>query len=74
MPRLSLRGCPVIDVRIHIEPLDGVCIPWLDRLTTLRGQLTIIRMRAESGIPVSVESIARAENLARTLELFEVAP
>lgn len=61
----------MIDLRIHVEPLDG--IPRRDRLTILRGQLTVLRMRAEQGIPVSVEAIARAENLARTLELFEVA-
>jgi hypothetical protein len=58
----------MIQVRLHIEPLDGVGISWRDRLTILRGQLTIIRTRAESGIPVSVESIARAERLARGLE------
>ena len=39
-----------------------------DEITILRGQLTIIRMRAEQGIPVSVECIARAERLARSLE------
>jgi hypothetical protein len=61
----------VIDLRIHVEPLDGGGIPLRDRLTVLRGQLTIIRMQAESGIPVSVESIARAEHVARSLELNE---
>jgi hypothetical protein len=61
----------VIELRIHVEPADG--IPRRDRLTILRGQLTVLRMRAERGIPVSVEAIARAENLARTLEVFEVA-
>jgi hypothetical protein len=44
-----------------------------ERLTVLRGQLTLLRMRAERGIPISVESVARVERLARTLELFEVA-
>lgn len=59
-------------VRIHVEPLDdGGGIPLRDKLTILRGQLTIIRMRAESGIPVSVESIAMAERVARSLELNE---
>lgn len=61
------------NVRVHIEPLDGGGIPWRDRLTILRGQLTIIRARAESGIPVSVESIAQAERLARGLEAEDLA-
>jgi hypothetical protein len=63
----------MIEVRLHVEPLDGEGIPLRDRLTILRGQLTIIRMRAEQGISVSVETIARAERLAAALELFEVA-
>lgn len=62
----------MIQVRVHVEPLDRGEIPRRDRLMILRGQLTILRMRAEQGIPVSVEAIARAENLARTLELSEV--
>lgn len=63
----------MIAVRVHVESLERAEIPRRERLTILRGQLTILRMRAERGIPVSVDSIARAENLARTLELFEVA-
>lgn len=63
----------MIQVRLHVEPLDAPGLSRPERLTILRGQLTIIRMRAEQGIPVSVEAIARAENLARTLELPEVA-
>jgi hypothetical protein len=39
-----------------------------DAITVLRGQLTIIRIRAEQGLTISVESISRAENLARSLE------
>lgn len=63
----------MIAVRVHVELLDGGGIPWRDRLTILRGQLTIIRTRAENGIPVSVESIARAERVARELEAEELA-
>lgn len=44
-----------------------------DKLTILRGQLTLLRMRAERGIVLSLESIARAEDLARALEVFDVA-
>jgi hypothetical protein len=58
----------VIQVRVHVEPLDRAGIPRHDKLTILRGQLTIIRTRAEQGISVSVESLARAEKLARSLE------
>ena len=60
-------------LRVHVEPLDGGGIPRRDKLTILRGQLTIIRMRAENGVPISVEAISRAEQLARSLELCEVA-
>lgn len=63
----------MMQVRIHVEPLDISSLPWRDRLTILRGQLTIIRTRAEQGIPVSFESIARAEQLARGLEAEELA-
>jgi hypothetical protein len=63
----------IVDLRIHVEPLDCAGISRAQKLTVLRGQLTLIRRRAETGIPVSVESIARAEALARTLELLEVA-
>lgn len=61
-----------LQLRVHVEPLDGGGIPWRDRLTILRGQLTIIRKQAESGSPVSVESIARAERMARSLESEEL--
>ncbi len=66
-------GCPVIDLRIYVESLDGGGIPRRDRHTILRGQLTVIRTRAEQGIPVSVEAIGRAERLARELEAEELA-
>jgi hypothetical protein len=62
----------VIAVRVHVESFEHAEIPRRERLTILRGQLTIIRMRAESGIPVSVEAIARAERIARSLEVNEV--
>jgi hypothetical protein len=63
----------MIVVRLHVERIGNGALPRPEGLTVLRGQLTILRMRAEQGIPVSVESIARAEQLARTLELYEVA-
>lgn len=63
----------MIAVHVHVEPLDGGGLPWRDRLVTLRGQLTLIRLRAEQGIPLSVASIRRAEDLARSLESEELA-
>lgn len=63
----------MIDVHLHVEPLDDGRIPARESLTILRGQLTIIRIRAEQDIPVSVESIARAERLACSLESEELA-
>jgi len=63
----------MIELCFHLEPLDGAELPRRDRLTILRGQLTLIRSRAENGIPVSVESIARAESVARSLEAEALA-
>ena len=63
----------MIVVRLHVERTGNGALTRPERLTVLLGQLTILRMRAEQGIPVSVESIKRAEWLARTLELYEVA-
>jgi hypothetical protein len=51
----------------HLQPGDRE-ISLRDAITILRGQLTVIRTRAEQGLPVSVASIIRAENLARSLE------
>jgi hypothetical protein len=53
---------------IQVEAPYRVDLSQRSKLTILRGQLTVIRARAESGIPVSVESLARAENVARSLE------
>lgn len=61
----------MIELRIHVESLDTRGPSRAARLTILRAQLTLLRMRIERGIPVSVQSIARAESLARTLELYE---
>jgi len=63
----------LIVVRVHVERIGDGALPRPELLTVLRGQLTFLRMGAEQGIPVSVKSIARAEQLARTLELYEVA-
>lgn len=63
----------MIVVRLHLEPLGCKALPRSERLTVLRGQLSFLRIGAEQGIPISIETIARAEQLARTLELHEVA-
>lgn len=39
-----------------------------DRITLLRGQLRLLRMRAEAGMFVSPDAIGRAERLAGSLE------
>jgi hypothetical protein len=62
----------MIVVRLYLEPLDDNALPASDRLTVLRGQLTFLRVGAEQGIPAAPDSIRRAEQLARTLELDEV--
>jgi len=61
-----------VDLHIRVESLDSPGLTRSEMLTVLRGQLTLIRRRAEEGLPVSVESITRAERLARTLEPCEV--
>jgi len=63
----------MIELRMHVEALDPSSLSRRDLVTILRGQLTLILTRAERGIPVSVEAIARAENLARQLESQELA-
>lgn len=63
----------MIAVRVRVEPLDGGGIPWRDRLTILRAQLTLVRTRAEQGIPVSVECLERTEEFARGLEPIEAS-
>jgi len=63
----------VIEVCIRVQPLDHHGLSRPERLTVLRGQLTLLRMRVEQGISISVQAIARAEQLARSLELHEVA-
>lgn len=62
----------MIELNVHVQSLDRADLPRREKLTILRGQLTLIRCRAEHGIPVSVESIARAEELARGLQSTEV--
>lgn len=62
-----------VQLRVCVESLDHAELPRRDKLAILRGQLTIIRNRAEQGIPVSVESIAQVEDLARSLETEELA-
>jgi hypothetical protein len=64
----------MITVRLHVEKMDRDGLSRFEKLSMLRGQLTLIRTRAEGGIPVSVESLASAERIARDLELSEVWP
>ena len=40
-----------------------------DRLTLLRGQLRLLRLRAEAGLAVSPAALGRAEQLAHSLEV-----
>jgi len=57
-----------VEVRLHLEALNGSELSRQDKLTILRGQLTLIRERFERGIPVSVAAIRAAERMARSLE------
>jgi hypothetical protein len=69
----TLSTADLQNERVYIEPLDPSGLPRRDLPTILRGQLTIIRMRAERGVPVSVESLERAERLAQILDSEELA-
>jgi hypothetical protein len=62
----------LIEVRIHAHGLDAHGTSRSNRLTLLRAQLTLLRMRVEQGIPVSLDAISRTEALARSLEAQEV--
>jgi hypothetical protein len=62
----------LIQIRLHVEGLADRGLSRPETLTVLRGQLTLLRMRAERGIAISVDLLIRAERLARTLELSEV--
>ena len=48
---------------------EPTSLPPRDRAIVLRGQLTLLLAKAVRGIPVSFESLARAERLARGLEV-----
>lgn len=63
----------MIEFSMRVEHPESAGIPRHGRLRILRGQLTLIRKRAEQGIPVSVECVARAEELVRSLESEELA-
>ena len=63
----------MMQVRVHVEPLDGRDLSRPERLVILRGQITLLRCRCEAGLPVTVDALAGAERIARTLELEEVA-
>ena len=60
-------------VRVYVEPLDHRGLSRPEQLTILRGQITLLRHRCEAGLPVAVDALARAEGIARSLELEEVA-
>jgi hypothetical protein len=55
----------------HVSRTACADFPHRDKMTILRGLLTAIRGRAEQGIPISLESIAQVEKLARNLESEE---
>lgn len=61
-------------VRIHVERFGDGGLSRPERLTMLRGQLTLLRRRYEEEIPITIEPLARAERVARSLELDEMAP
>ncbi len=63
----------MIAVRVHVESLDDRGLSRPERLTILRGQITLLRCRCEAGLPVTVNALAGAERIARSLELEAAA-
>jgi hypothetical protein len=63
----------MIAVRVYVEPLDRAGLSHRDRLTILRGQITLLRCRCEADLAVTIDALARAERLARSLESEELA-
>jgi len=61
----------VIEVRVHVEPLDDLP-PRKDRIAALRGQITILRSRLENDLPVTLEAVVRAERVAKSLVLEDL--
>lgn len=66
------KSSPVDSHRTHAD-MDGG-LSRLEKLSILRGQLSLLRRRCEKELPITVESLARAERIARNLELTEVVP
>ena len=64
----------MITVCLHVEELDRDGLSRPDRLSMLRGQLSMLRRQRQEELPITVESLARAERVARNLELTEVSP
>jgi hypothetical protein len=62
----------LIIFRLRIEDMDGG-LSRPEKLSMLRGQLSMLRRQREEELPITVESLARAERVARNLELTEVA-
>ena len=58
----------MIELRLRVRPLADSELSWNDKIKTLRGQLTLLRMLVELDKPVPIESLSRAERLARSLE------
>jgi hypothetical protein len=63
----------MILTRIRIAPLDDRELSRFDQLSMLRGQLSMLRRQREEELPITVESLARAERVARSLEISEAA-
>jgi len=64
----------VIQLCIHVEPLDDGGLSRTDQLCMLHGQLKLLQRQFEENLPLTSGALARAERIARSLELDEVAP
>jgi hypothetical protein len=74
-PGIEIVHSPSLSRRHYAGPRPGRhplrCKPELstrDRLKLLRGQLRLLRMRAEAGMFVTPDALGRAERLANSLE------
>lgn len=61
----------MIELQLRFLPMGEATLSFSDRLTVLRGQLTLIRRRCEGEFPIT-EAVANAERIVRSLQLKEM--
>jgi hypothetical protein len=63
----------VITTRLFIENFNKHDLTSAEKLSMLRGQISMLSRRCQEDIPLGLDSLIRAEKVARSLKLHEVA-